>query len=67
MQNFAIDNRQKKSMLINSLPESLSTISTVSSAPVNMTVESLDALVRAEIDRRNNPHNRQGNNSNQDI
>ncbi len=57
MQNVVIDDKQKKSMLIRWLPESLSVISTVSSAQKYMTIESFDALVRAEIDRKSYPHN----------
>ena len=51
MQNVAIDDRQKKSMPIRSLPESLSVISTVASSQPDMTIESLDALVRVDLDR----------------
>ena len=60
MQNVSIDDKQKKSMLIRSLPESFSVISTVASAQSEMNIESLDALVRAELDRKKNPHNKQG-------
>ena len=57
VQGVAYDDQTKKSMIIRSLPESLSVISTVASAQNDMTLESLDALVRAEIDRKKNPHN----------
>ncbi len=59
MQNLWIDERQKKSMLIHSLPESLSTISTSPSAQQEITTESFDALIWAELDRKKNPHNMQ--------
>lgn len=35
-------------------------ISTVASGQPDMTIKSLDALVRAELDRKKNPHNPQG-------
>ncbi len=60
MPDVVIDDKQKKFMLIRSLPESLSVIFTVSSAQTDMTVESLYALVRAEINRKSNLHNHQG-------
>lgn len=47
-------------MMIRSLPESLSVISTVTSAQVDMSIEGLDALVRAELNLKKNPHNPQG-------
>jgi len=59
MQEVSINDATKKSMLIRSLPESLSVISTVASAQPTMTIESLDALVRAELDRKKNPNNPQ--------
>lgn len=60
MQNVAIDNRGKKSMLIRSLPESISIISTGAFAQQDMTIESLEVLVRAELSRKKNPHSSQG-------
>ncbi len=51
-------------MLILSLPESLSVISTVSSAQEDMTIEGLDALIRAELDRKRNPRKPQRLNEN---
>ena len=60
VQNVEIDDAQKKSMLIRTLPESMSVISTVVSAQAGMSLESLDALIRAELDRKNNPYNPQG-------
>ena len=59
MLNVAIDDGQKKLMLLRYLPESLSVISTVASAQQNMNIESLDDLVRAELDRKKNPNNTQ--------
>lgn len=52
MQNVSIENNQKKSILVRSLPEPLSFISTVSISQSNMTIEGLDALVRAELDQK---------------
>ena len=46
-------------MFARSLPECLSVISTVACAMQERTIESLDALIRAERDRKKNPHNRQ--------
>lgn len=63
MRNVTSDDRQKKSMLIKSLPESLSAISTVSSAQADLTVERVDALVSAELDHKSNPQNLQGLNN----
>jgi len=60
VQEVNIEDKVKKSMLIRSLPESLSVISTVASAQQEMPLENLDALVRAELDRKKNPHNFQG-------
>ena len=60
IQGVDIDNAKKKSMIIRSLPESLHVVATVSSAHADMTLESLDALIRAELDRKKNPHNPQG-------
>ena len=42
-----IDDAQKKSMLIRTLPESMCVISTVVSSQAGMSLESLDALIRA--------------------
>lgn len=39
-------------MLIRAVPESLSVISIASSAQKDVSIERLDALVRAEIDRK---------------
>ncbi len=52
MHNVAIDDRQKKSMLVRSLAESLTFIPIVSSAQADMTAEQFDALVRAELGRK---------------
>ena len=60
MQSVSNDERQKKSMLVYSLPESLSVISTLASVQQEMTVENLNALIHAQIDRKKNQHNPQG-------
>ncbi len=54
-------------MLIQSLPKSLSFLCTVASAQPDMTVETLNALVRGEIDRKENPNSLQGLNLNTNI
>ncbi len=59
MYNVSIYNRQNKSMLTRSLPESLSVVSTVSSAKAEMKIEQFETLVLAKLDRKRNPHNLQ--------
>lgn len=51
MHNVFIEDPQKKSFIIKSLPESLSVTSNVSSAHSDMNIEGLDALIPAELDR----------------
>ena len=63
IQNVAIDEKQKKSLLIRTFPESLRVISTVSNCQPDMTVEAIDALVRAELDLKNNPNKSLANES----
>ena len=62
MKNGAIDDRSKNSVLVHSLPESLSVISTVAVARLDMNIESPDDLVRDETYRKNNSPNPQGKN-----
>ncbi len=47
-------------MLILSLPEYLPFICTIAKAQPDITVETLDVLIRADIDRKKNPNNLQG-------
>ncbi len=54
-------------MLIRSLPTSLSFLCTFASAQPDMTVETLAALIRAELDRKKNPNNFQGLNRNTSV
>ena len=63
-QNVSIQDRQKKSIPIRSRPESLPVICPVSSAQADMTIESLDALIGAELDRKRNSNYLQGLNRN---
>ncbi len=67
MPNVYSEEKIKKSMLIRSLPESLSFLCTVASSQPDMTVETLEALIRAELDRNKNPNNLQSLNSNTSI
>ncbi len=60
MQNFSIEDNQKKSMLIRYLSESLSFLCTVASAQPYMTHEALGALICAELHRKKNTNNLQG-------
>ena len=59
VQNIAIDDKQKKSILIRSLPESLSVISTDAGAQADISIESLDAIVRAGLDCKKNRRDQQ--------
>ncbi len=52
IQNVYIKEKVKKSMIIRYLPESLSFLCTVASAQPDMTVETLNALIRAELNRK---------------
>ncbi len=67
IQNFYIDEKVKKSMLIRSLPEYLPILCTVASAQPAKTVETLYALIRAELHQKKNPNNLQGLNRNSSI
>ncbi len=57
----------KNSTLIRSLPDPLSFLCTVASTQPDMTVEALDALISAELERQRNPNNLQGLNRNMSI
>ena len=67
IQDAYIQDKLKKSMLIGSLSESLSFPCTVPSAQPDMSVETLDALIHAELDRKKNPNNLQSFNRNVSI
>ncbi len=64
IQNVYIEEKVKKSMLIRSLPESLSFLSIGACSQSDMTVETLDTLNRVKRHGKNNPNNLQGLNSN---
>ncbi len=61
LQNINITEAERKSLIIRSLPKSMSVISTVASAAPTMNLDAIDALVREEIERENNTPNQKGN------
>ncbi len=67
VQNVYLGEKVKQSMLIRSLPESLSFLWTVASVQPDMTVETLEALIRAELNRKKNSKNLEGLNHNTRI
>ncbi len=60
LQDINVTEAEKKSLIIRSLPKSMSLISTVVSATPTMTMEAIDALVRRDIESEKNPNNQKG-------
>ncbi len=61
LQNIAITEAELRSLIIRSLPKSMSVISTVVTAIPTMTMDAIDALVGVEIVREKNPNNQKMN------
>ena len=61
LQNIAITEAELRSLIIRSLPKSMSVISTVVTAIPTMTMDAIDALVGVEIVREKNPNNQKRN------
>ncbi len=61
LQNVTINEAEKKSLIIRSLPKSMSVISTVFSATPTITMDAIDAIVREEIEHEKNPNNQKRN------
>ncbi len=60
LQNISITDVENKSLIIRSLPKSMSDISTVVSATPTVTMDAIDALVWEEIEREKNSYNQKG-------
>ncbi len=60
MKIINITEAEKKSLIILSLPKSISVITTVVSATPTTTMEAINALVREVIEREKNPNNQEG-------
>lgn len=61
VQNMDVSDNEKKYLLIRSLLESMSVISTIARPQGCMTIDEFDALIRAEFDCKKNLHNKLGN------
>ncbi len=66
-QNVYLGEKVKQSMLVRFLPESVSFLWTVARAQPDVTVEILEALIGAELNRKKNSNNLEGLNHNTSI